>query len=148
MLTHFHKLVHFHSIVHQPDMFSQRIHSVCILCHTSTLLHHQRRCLHWCPHDHYLGCQADHRKLLHTVHTERANCVQLRKQTTWRQKECLVNVQAQRYVAGNNWWASWNVSATRALISYTQPKALSTPAYILYKCMNPWLCNSAALTVC
>ena len=45
-------------------MFSELVHSVCTLCHMSTLLHHQRRCLHWCPHDHYCGRQADHRKLL------------------------------------------------------------------------------------
>ena len=62
--THFHKLGHSHSRVHQPGMFSQLDHSVCTLCHMSTLLHHQRRCLHWCPHDHYWGCLADHKRLL------------------------------------------------------------------------------------
>ena len=30
----------------------------------STLLHHQRRCLHWCSHGHYWGQQADHKRLL------------------------------------------------------------------------------------
>ena len=62
--AHFHKLVRSHSRVHQPGMFSQLVHSVCTLCHMSTLLHHQRRCLPRCPHDHYWGCQADHKRLL------------------------------------------------------------------------------------
>ena len=130
-VSHFHKLVHSHSTVHQPGMFSQLVHSVCTQCHMSTLLHHQRRYLHWCPHDHYLGHQVDHRKLLHTVHTERAICVQLREQNTWRQKECFLNFRAQRYVTGNNQWQLQNISVTRAFINCTQPKVLSTHAYTL-----------------
>ena len=124
LISHFHKLVHSHSSVHQPGMFSQLDHSVCTLCHMSTLLHHQRRCLHWCPHGHFLGHPADHRKLLYTVHTEIVNCVQLKEES--RKGELLSSK-----VAENDQRLLRSVSATRAFINCTQPKALSTPVYTL-----------------